>query len=69
MIENVLSSIIGIGMYGVISICIFVTIFCVAFFWMLGLKKPYLNSMSQLPLENESRDGKNKTAGQEERHE
>lgn len=53
MIENVLSSISGIGMYGVISICIFVVTFCAAVAWMLSLKKTYINSMSQLPLEDE----------------
>ncbi len=54
MIENVLSDIGGIGVYGVISICIFFTVFVGAVVWMLCLKKPYLNAMSALPLEDEA---------------
>jgi cytochrome c oxidase cbb3-type subunit 4 len=54
MIENVLSSINGIGTYGVISICIFVVTFVVAVLWMLTVKKSYIRSMSQLPLEDEN---------------
>ncbi|MGO8766473.1 MAG: hypothetical protein ACLQSR_15215 [Limisphaerales bacterium] len=69
MIENVLSNIGGIGLYGIISICIFGTIFLVAFIWMLGLKKPYLHSMSELPLEDEPSEAKAITDQPHERHE
>jgi len=54
MIQNVLTSIGGVGMYGVVSICIFFTVFVGAVIWMLTLKKPYLNAMRELPLEDES---------------
>jgi hypothetical protein len=67
MIENVLSRIDGIGAYGVVSICIFVGTFCAAFLWMMSLKKPYIHSMSQLPLEDETPDAKN--IGENNRHE
>jgi hypothetical protein len=54
MIEQVLSSIGGVGMYGVISICLFFAVFVGVLIWMVTLKKPYLSSMSKLPLEDES---------------
>ena len=50
MIQNVLSNIGGVGVYGVISICIFVAVFLGVVAWMLGLKRPYLKSMRELPL-------------------
>ena len=55
MIQNVLSSIGGVGMYGVISILIFVAVFVVVTIWMLCLKKPYLESMRTLPLDEDTR--------------
>jgi len=50
MIQNVLSSIGGVGIYGVVSICIFFVVFIAVVVWMLRLGKPYLNSMRALPL-------------------
>ncbi|MBC8036016.1 MAG: hypothetical protein H7X89_02200 [Rhizobiales bacterium] len=47
-----LSDIGGIGIYGVISICLFFTVFCSAVLWAMLLRKPFLNSMSLLPLED-----------------
>jgi hypothetical protein len=52
MIRNVLQDIGGIGLYGVISICLFVAVFSGAFLWACLLRKPFLQSMSQLPLED-----------------
>ncbi len=54
MIKNVLSDIGGIGMYGVISICLFVAVFTGAFIWSMLLKKSELESRSMLPLEDGS---------------
>ena len=54
MIENVMHKIGGVSMYGVISICMFFIFFTGALLWAASLKKSYLNSMCQLPLENES---------------
>jgi hypothetical protein len=51
MIENVLSRIGGVGMYGVISICLFFAIFIGVLVWMTGLKKSYLDRMRALPLD------------------
>ncbi len=54
MIKNVLSDIGGIGIYGVISICLFVAVFTGAFIWSMLLKKSELESRSMLPLEDGS---------------
>ena len=50
MIQNVLTGIGGVGVYGVISICLFVGVFLGVVLWMFGLKKSYLKSMRELPL-------------------
>ena len=57
MIKNVLSNIGGVGLYGVISICLFFAVFIGMVVWAMRLKKPFLNSMSGLPLN----DGETKT--------
>ena len=54
MIQNVLSNIGGVGIYGIISIGIFFTVFLGAVIWVLGLKKSYRDAMRELPLEDES---------------
>ncbi len=55
MVENVLSRMGGVGMYGVISIVLFFAVFIGVLVWMVGLKKPYLEEMRELPLEGASR--------------
>ena len=52
MIKNVLTSIGGIGLYGVISVCLFFLVFSVAFVRACLLKKAFLKSMSILPLDD-----------------
>jgi len=52
MIQNVLRDIGGIGLYGVISVCLFFLVFSVALFRACLLKKPFLSSMSALPLDD-----------------
>ena len=54
MIENVTHSIGGISMYGVVSICLFVAVFTGVLVWTIRLKKSYLNSMRELPLDGAS---------------
>jgi hypothetical protein len=54
MIENVMHRIGGVSVFGIISICLFVAVFVGVLVWTLRLKKPYLNSMRELPLEGES---------------
>lgn len=52
MIQNVLRDIGGVGMYGVISICLFFAVFTLALAWAMLHRKPFLKSMSMLPLED-----------------
>lgn len=58
MIENVMHQIGGVGVFGVISICIFFLFFTGMLLWALSRKRPYLNAMSDLPLHS---DGKPST--------
>jgi hypothetical protein len=53
MIKNVLTHIGGVGMYGVISILIFITVFVAVGIWMLCLRRNYCESMQMLPLDGE----------------
>ena len=53
MIENVLRAIGGIGAYDAISICLFVAVFAGVLVWAVSLKKPFLNEMSALPLQDD----------------
>lgn len=50
MYKEVLERISGIGLYGVVSICIFFTFFTTMLVWVASLRKNYIESMSTLPL-------------------
>lgn len=50
MIKNVLSEIGGVGLYGVISISLFFTVFIGMLIWVCRMKKSFAQSMSALPL-------------------
>ena len=52
-IKNVLHSIGGTNMYGLISIFVFFASFIGLLVWTLRLKQSYLNSMRELPLESD----------------
>jgi hypothetical protein len=54
MIEHVLDKMGGVGMYGVISVCLFFAAFVGVLVWTIRLKKPYLKAMRELPLEGAS---------------
>ncbi len=56
MIENVMHEMGGIGMYGIISICIFFGFFVGMLIWTVCLKKSYVNAMRALPLEPENQE-------------
>jgi len=60
MIQNVLTEIGGIGIYGVISISLFFLVFGGALVRVFLLKKPYLDTMSSLPLRDEANDPRTK---------
>ena len=50
MIEHVLSDLNGIEIFGIISVCLFFLFFTGMLVWASRLKKTYLNSMQDLPL-------------------
>jgi hypothetical protein len=50
MIKNVLSDIGGVGIYGVLSICLFFTVFIGMLIWVFAMKKTFAQNMSVLPL-------------------
>ncbi len=52
MIQNVLRDIGGIGLYGVVSVCLFFVVFSVALIRACLLKRNFLNSMGALPLDD-----------------
>jgi hypothetical protein len=54
MEEKVLSSLGGVGIYGIISICLFFAFFIGMLIWAACLKRPYLHSMRELPLDGEN---------------
>ena len=53
MMRNVVETIGGVGNYGVIAVCLFFLSFCGALVWVCLMRKPFLNKMSRLPLEEE----------------
>ena len=60
MIKNVLENIGGIGLYGVISICLFCLVFAGAFLRAISLKQSACEQLSALPLS----DGAKPTKGE-----
>jgi cbb3-type cytochrome oxidase subunit 3 len=57
MIQKVLSSIGGVGNYGVIAVVLFVVVFLGVLVWAFGLRRSYLDRMSHLPLESDHAEG------------
>lgn len=53
MIQNVISHIGGIGLYGVISVCLFFLVFVAVVIRVVLLKKTYVDRMRRLPLEDD----------------
>ena len=51
MEEKIICSINGVGIYGVVSICIFFAFFTGMLLWAFARKKNYLDKMGALPLE------------------
>ena len=51
MEKEILSRIDGVGIYGVISICLFFSFFIGMLVWAFTKKKNYLEKMGRLPLD------------------
>lgn len=58
MIKNVLENIGGVGIYGVISLCLCFTFFLGMLVWVWRLKKSHLDSMGELPLNDGNTPGR-----------
>jgi len=54
MIENVMHQIGGVAVFGVISVALFFFFFAGVLIWAARLKTPYLDSMQELPLSDET---------------
>lgn len=65
MIKNVLSDIGGVGLYGVISISLFFTVFIGMLIWVWAMKKSFAQSMSALPLDDGEKKSDRKGASHE----
>ncbi|MFO1460808.1 MAG: cbb3-type cytochrome c oxidase subunit 3 [Verrucomicrobiota bacterium] len=50
MIKNVLSDLGGVGLYGVISVCLFFIVFSGALLWTLLQRRALMTEMGSLPL-------------------
>ncbi len=53
-VKNHMDSISGIEIYPIISLLIFFGFFVVLFWWVLTAKKDYINTVSNLPLDNQN---------------
>jgi len=51
MEEKIICSINGVGIYGIVSICIFFGFFTGMLLWAFARNRAYLNKMSSLPLD------------------
>ena len=60
MYQNVLTNIEGIGIYGVVSICIFFGFFTGMLVWAFALKKNHLTRMGALPLDGGEKNSTDK---------
>lgn len=65
MIKNVLCEIGGIGLYGVISICLFFAVFTGMLIWAFRMNKSFATKMSACPLD----DGEKKSSAPDVTHE
>jgi hypothetical protein len=53
MIQNVLRALGGIEIYGILSVCLFFAVFLVALVFAITRKKPFCQTMSALPLDDD----------------
>lgn len=55
-VKNYMESITGIEIYPIISLVIFFIFFVVLFWWVFTAKKEYINTVSNLPLDNQNQE-------------
>jgi hypothetical protein len=59
MIKDTLQNIGGIGLYGIISICLFFAVFTGMLVWVCLLKKNYVTKMSPQPIDSQTHSPNN----------
>ena len=62
MIQNIMHRMEGISLFGVFSICLFFAFFSAMLIWAAWLKRDYLKSMSELPLDGGEASSSNRPA-------
>lgn len=55
-VKEHMESITGIEIYPIISLLIFFTFFVVLFWWVISAKKEYIDTVSNIPLDNQNND-------------
>ncbi|TWO31987.1 CcoQ/FixQ family Cbb3-type cytochrome c oxidase assembly chaperone [Seonamhaeicola sediminis] len=55
-VKNHMESMTGIEIYPIISLLIFFIFFVVLFWWVVSAKKDYINTVSNIPLDNQNDD-------------
>lgn len=65
MIKDVLREIGGVGLYGVVSVLLFFSVFTGALVWTLLQRRSLCDSMGSLPLRNDGNDPAVKGASHE----
>jgi cbb3-type cytochrome oxidase subunit 3 len=55
-VKNYMESIDGIEVYPIISLLIFFIFFVVLFWWVFTANKEYIDTVSNLPLDNQNQD-------------
>lgn len=61
MIQDHLQSIVGVSIYPIISLVVFVVFFAALIIWVFKVDKNYIKKMENLPLETEGKNNFNKT--------
>jgi len=61
MIQNVIRELGGIAIYGIISVCLFFTVFTIAMIWALVQRRAFCDRMRALPLDDGSKESKGET--------
>ncbi|WP_166964926.1 CcoQ/FixQ family Cbb3-type cytochrome c oxidase assembly chaperone [Yeosuana marina] len=55
-VKNYMETISGIEIYPIISLLIFFAFFVILFWWVFSAKKEYINTVSNLPLDNNNQN-------------
>jgi len=57
VISDLIKSIAGIELFGLLSLFLFLSIFCAVLYWTFKADKKYIDKMKNLPLDNSPMNG------------